>query len=275
MAELADGDFGDESIFAHLETVRELGQGAFGRATLEKSTVDGTLFVKKHVDLGQLRDDSERLLCFQEVFNLKKLDHPNIVRYVDSVMDDKQLVTVMEFAENGDLDAFIKAQKEPIPEPQVLLIVQQIASGLAYLHDEQKMIHRDLKPANIFLGKDLQVKIGDFGMARAFAGSQQQTATQCGTVLYHAPEVFKGNTSFPSDVWALGCILVELCTGKSAFDGESIGQVYQQVMAGFDCSRIGAGYSEQLRNLAQSMFNPDPATRATAQQILENLKANF
>ena len=128
----------------------------------------------------------------------------------------------MEYCEGGDLYQKIKNNKgKTFAETQIMEWFVQMCLALYYLHDK-KILHRDLKTQNIFL-RNTRVKLGDFGIAKVLDSTQQFTNTCIGTPYYMSPELFKYKPySYKSDIWALGCVLYEMCNLKHAFDAQSL-----------------------------------------------------
>eukprot|EP00966_Prymnesium_polylepis_P312489 7221069-Prymnesium_polylepis.1 len=119
-----------------------------------------------------------------EVKVLQKLQHPSIVAYKDSFVDSEKLCIVMEWASGGDLASEVAKRKRTsrrFTEREVVSLMHQMVSALAYCHHDLKLLHRDLKPANVFLGASGEVKIGDFGISKIMQASCQLAQTQCGT----------------------------------------------------------------------------------------------
>lgn len=150
---------------------------------------------------------------------LRELRHTNIVAYKDSYLDREQYLNiVMIYCEGGDMYNKIKAaQGKHFSETQVLDWFAQMALALYYLH-EKKILHRDLKTQNIFL-KHGRVRLGDFGIAKILDSTRELANTCIGTPYYMSPELFKYKPySYKSDIWALGCIMYEICNLRHAFD---------------------------------------------------------
>mgnify|MGYP001012605400 CR=1 FL=1 len=130
--------------------------------------------------------------------------------------------------------------------------------GLVALH-EQKIVHRDIKCANVFLSKDGGVKLGDMNVSKRL--QRGQLKTQIGTPYYMSPEVCQSKPyNYTSDVWALGCILYELCTLKHAFSGENLlGLVFKIVQEKHE--PIPTHYSKEMQSLITQMLNKDEKKR--------------
>lgn len=120
----------------------------------------------------------------QEATLLARLNHPNIVSFWESFNSPGSLYIVMEYADGGDLDKFIKKRNGRLmSESEVLQLFVQISLGLKHVHD-RKILHRDLKPQNVFLTSGGLVKLGDFGVSRVLKHTMELASTQIGTPYY-------------------------------------------------------------------------------------------
>ena len=122
---------------------------------------------------------------------MQPLDHPNIIKYLDSFIHNNELIIATEWAEKGDLKKLIKnAQSDdnPFEEISIWGYMYQIASALNHMH-EKRIMHRDLKPANIFISTDGTLKVGDLGLGRVFSSETIEAYSKVGTPLYMSPEV--------------------------------------------------------------------------------------
>ena len=203
---------------ARYKKTRSVGKGSFGQVWLVEDVQNGEKLVMKEVMLKGL-PPAERASTMHEVAVLQRLCHPCIVRYRDSFVDDgDKLCICMEYASGGDLSSKIcalKKQRGRFSEGEVLRILGELVSALAYLHHEAKLLHRDLKPANIFLTADGSCLLGDFGISKQLQVSCQLARTQCGTPIYMSPEMCAGKDYDRSaDVWAYGCCLFECLSLK-------------------------------------------------------------
>ena len=190
--------------------------------------------------------DAERLVRFQrEAEVLASLNHPNIAIIHGLEKSDGVTGLVMELVEGPTLADRIA--QGPVPIDEALPIAKQIAEALEAAHD-QGIIHRDLKPANVKVRPNGVVKVLDFGLAKAMEpmtttspnSSQSPTITTpamtqagviLGTAAYMAPEQARGNTlDRRADIWAFGCVLYEMLTGRRAFDGASAVEVISNVL---------------------------------------------
>ena len=202
-----------------------IGKGGFGEAWKVTSKVKTGVFIMKEVSgLGKREIEMGK----NEIRILKECHHENVVKYVDDFSENGKFLIVMEFCEGGDLETYIKQQRQLLPEDQIMNWFKQMISGIDYVH-RKKILHRDLKPANIFLTSKFQAKIGDFGISKSLGQTLDMANTVCGTFSYMAPEVIKGvitasNYDNKADIWSLGCIVYELATLKLAFGGSYLFQ---------------------------------------------------
>jgi NIMA (never in mitosis gene a)-related kinase len=205
----------------------------------------------------------------QESQLLSRLDHPNIIRHVESCELSGFLYIAMEYADGGDLDSLInrhRAHNTRLDERGLMGIFAQVSAGLSYLHS-QRILHRDVKPRNVFLMKDGSAKLGDFGIARVLAaGSMAHTWT--GTPTYLAPEVWNGETyGSKADIWSLGCLLYEMCMKRTPFEARSVAAICAKVMRG-RYTPISGPYSADIGRLIARMLLRAPADRPSAAQLL-------
>mmetsp|Transcript_107227 Transcript_107227/g.260330 ORF Transcript_107227/g.260330 Transcript_107227/m.260330 type:complete len:531 (-) Transcript_107227:133-1725(-) len=248
--------------------IRKIGEGSFGKALLVQSE-DGTKLVCKMVDVSQA-SAKETQDAVKEGRLLAQFRHPYVVRYRDNFIDSGWLSILMDYCEGGDLSKQIenaRKRRQPIPEEQILMWITQALLALKYIHDKH-VLHRDLKSSNFFLSKSGNLKMGDFGIAKVLACTAACAKTQIGTPYYLSPEVCQEKPyTWPSDMWAMGCILYELCALRVPFDANSISDLVKKICRGPTPS-IPSGYSDFLRQLCTEMLNRNPTSRPSAESIL-------
>jgi predicted ATPase/tRNA A-37 threonylcarbamoyl transferase component Bud32 len=203
--------------------LEKLGQGGFAVVYRAHDTE-----LDRHVALKELRQsllgDSEGVRRFKrEARTIARLNHPRIVTIYDVLEVAQRLFIVMHLVDGLNLDNLITGQGG-LPWPQALEILTAVAEALDYAHS-QDVLHRDLKPANILLDSQRGALLSDFGLAKLVseAGSSLTAAGGIvGTPHYIAPEVWEGQgTTSQSDIYALGCVLYQMLTGKKLFPGKS------------------------------------------------------
>jgi serine/threonine-protein kinase len=222
-------------MISHLgryEVVGELGQGAMGVVYKATDPLIDRIVAIKTITLSLAQEEREEYEArfYQEAKAAGRLSHPNIVTIYDVGRSGDIAYIAMEFLQGRELRDILNDDKL-LPVDQVLDIVAQVALGLAYAH-EHGIIHRDIKPSNIMVGRDCQVKITDFGIARmASSAVRTQTGMVLGSPKYMSPEQVMGKlTDQRSDIFSLGVMLYEMLTGKPAFTGENINAIMYQTL---------------------------------------------
>ncbi|TNJ29556.1 Kinase, NEK [Giardia muris] len=244
-----------------------IGQGAYGSVYAAENAMGWSCAIKV-VDYRWQQDGTRRSLA-TELTVLPKLRHEGILAYQE-VFDDKasgSAYIVTELCAKSLADELQHRQElgANFSDGNVWICLRQMADGLAYLHGK-KLLHRDLKPANVLLTEGRCV-LADFGLIR----SVDQTlalSSVVGTPFYMAPEIFASKPCYsnPADVWSLGVIAYELCTGRRPFD--SVVDIIQTHPAPIE-NRPPA-----LVNLITRMMDRNPATRPSAKEVLRIAEAN-
>ncbi|XP_061593926.1 serine/threonine-protein kinase Nek1 isoform X2 [Cololabis saira] len=250
------------------EKVKKIGEGSFGKAILVKSKEDGHQYVIKEIGISGM-SNKERQESRREVAVLANMSHPNIVQYKESFEEGGALYIVMDYCEGGDLFKKINSQKGVLfPEEQILDWFAQICLALKHVHD-QKILHRDIKSQNIFLTKDGTVQLGDFGIARVLNSTVELARTCIGTPYYLSPEICENKPyNNKSDIWALGCVLYEMCTLKHAFEAGNMKNLVLKIIRG-SYPPVSVHYSQELRSLLAQLFKRNPRERPSVSSILD------
>ncbi len=266
------------------EVLSSLGAGGMGEVYRARDTrLNRDVAIKILPDL--FAADSERIARFQrEAHVLASLNHPHIAQIYgveEGPAEAGRYVLILELVDGPTLAERIEQGAIPIPE--ALAIARQIAVALEAAHDSG-IVHRDLKPANIKLTGDGTVKVLDFGLAKAGqasgsglqasgAMSASPTITSpamhthagiiLGTAVYMSPEQAKGRPADKrSDVWAFGCVLFEMLTGRRAFDGEDLTDVVAAVVRGEpDWKSLPADLPAHVRTLVKGCLEKDRKAR--------------
>uniref|UniRef100_A0A5F8GAC0 non-specific serine/threonine protein kinase n=1 Tax=Monodelphis domestica TaxID=13616 RepID=A0A5F8GAC0_MONDO len=248
--------------------LQKIGEGSFGKAILVKSREDCKQYVIKEINISKM-SSKEREESRREVEVLANMKHPNIVLYRESFEESGSLYIVMDYCEGGDLYKRINAQKGVLfPEDQIMDWFVQICLALKHVHD-RKILHRDIKSQNIFLTKDGTIQLGDFGIARVLNSTVELARTCIGTPYYLSPEICENKPyNNKSDIWALGCVLYEMCTLKHAFEAGNMKNLVLKIISG-SFPPVSLHYSFDLRSLLSQLFKRNPRDRPSVNSILE------
>jgi serine/threonine protein kinase len=206
-----------------------LGVGTVGTIYIatDRKTKEWVAVKKLHPGVSQ--DPLIRSRFEREMTILERLRHPNIIAYYCGGVDNGQLYYVMELVRGGTVKELL-AGGRALPWTVVVEVSRQICSALQFAHNHG-VIHRDLKPGNLFLKRTGEVKLGDFGIARdVTAADLTDTGLTVGTHAYMAPEQITGDNTISgkADLYALGCCMFEMLTGRKVFDGENFAQLFEQ-----------------------------------------------
>lgn len=280
------------------EEIEEIGRGCFGTVHKIRRKSDGRVFVWKKICYENM-SQQEKIQIVNEVNVLRKLNHRNIIKYIDRIIDkqNQQIYIVMEYCDEGDLGNILKKKKKlglSIDEEDVISIFIQLLDALNYCHTRNnRVLHRDIKPQNIFMmapssselkskiyegssisfdiekpdRKTTIVKLGDFGLARYLSGRNQLATTHVGTPYYMSPEVLgKGQYDEKSDIWSLGCCIYEILAGRPPFYARSYDELRKYVKDGV-VPDLPKCYSNELNSVLKLMFERDPNKRPSAEEI--------
>lgn len=256
-------------LYKEYKLLEEIGSGGFGRVVKARRLADGHMVVVKEVKTTPL-DAKQKAATMAEVEVLAKLDHPNIVHYHDCFMDEVYINIVMEYCDSGDLTGVIKGRKGALmSEDQIMDYFVQVCVALHHVHS-RGILHRDLKPSNVLVTSAGLLKMGDFGVSKINSTDGSSMAcTVVGTPHYLSPEMCDNKPyGRKSDVWALGCLLVELCTLSKAFEGSSISKIVLSIMRGA-YKQLPDSYSQGLRDLVASLMHVSPADRPSVHELLQ------
>ena len=252
------------------QILEKIGKGTFGTVYKVKKYNESFLYVIKQIPLNELTEEQIKQVN-TEAKLLSLINSNFVVKYFESFIDNYELFIVMEYCDNGDLYHFLQEQQiksTPLKEDLVWQIFIKITLGLSTIH-KMKILHRDLKTLNIFLNKDMGVKIGDLGIAKQLnQGSFANTLI--GTPYYISPEMCEDKPyNQKSDVWALGCILYELCTFRHPFDATNQGALFLKIMKE-NPEPIFACYSSNLQKLVNQILEKNYEKRPSCLDILNN-----
>ncbi len=276
---------GAEVIAARFAIIRPLARGNMGQVcealdelTGEKVAVK-TMLRRRNGALVSLREADKNALRFQrEVRIMSRLHSDNLPRIIDGGLDGDQPYLAMEYVPGMTLADLI-AREDRLRVAWAAAIGAQIAAGLAVAH-RASVVHRDLKPSNVMITPDGVVKVLDFGVGLILDDVDGEPLTSygvtIGTARYMAPEQAKAGAVTPAtDLYALGCVLYEMLTGASPFDGETAYELMSQQVeqAPLPVSSLRSEVPEALGQLVSRLLEKDPANRpADADEVAAALR---
>jgi len=199
--------------------LEKLGEGTY--ATVYKGKARGS---EKWVALKEISLDSEEgapSTAIREISLMKELRHDNIVKLNDVIHTDNKLMLVFEYMDQ-DLKKYMDSCGGALPHYQVQSFLFQLLRGIEFCHS-QRVLHRDLKPQNLLINSRGELKLADFGLARAFGIPVYTFSNEVVTLWYRGPDVLLGSRNYSTsiDMWSVGCIFAEMVTGRPLFPGKN------------------------------------------------------
>ena len=252
------------------EVLGQLGRGGMGEVYRARDTrLERDVAIKQISD--SLAADPGYLARFErEARMLAALSHPGIGAIYGLEQQEGVRFLVLELVEGESLDSILDAG--PLDPPRALAIAAQVAEALSAAH-AKGVVHRDLKPGNVRITPDGRAKVLDFGLAKAVAGSptgspkpaDSMTATGMivGTPAYMSPEQARGQAvDARTDLWAFGCLLYEMLTGRKAFNGTTVPDIFAAVLHDEpDWKPLPRGTSASVKRLLQRCLEKDADRR--------------
>lgn len=245
--------------------LERIGEGSFGKVYRGRRKYSGHIVALKFVTKqGKSARDLENLR--QEINILRRLNHCNIIAMMDSFETEGEFCMVTEYAQ-GELFQVLE-DEHSLPEEEIRKIAIQLIQALHVLHSN-RIIHRDMKPQNILIGSRQQIKLCDFGFARAIAHDTSLLRSIKGTPLYMAPELVQEKPyNYTVDLWSLGVILYELAVGRPPFYTDRIVSLIQMIVR--DEVEYPSTMSADFQSFLKGLLNKDPALRLKWPEILQH-----
>ncbi|XP_030371759.1 cyclin-dependent kinase 2 [Scaptodrosophila lebanonensis] len=211
----------------NFQRAEKIGEGTYGIVYKARSNQTG-----KDVALKKIRLEGETegvpSTAIREISLLKQLKHKNVVQLYDVVISKNNLFMIFEYL-NMDLKKLMDKKKEVFTPQLIKSYMYQIFDALGFCHTN-RILHRDLKPQNLLVDTSGNIKLADFGLARAFNVPMRAYTHEVVTLWYRAPEILLGTKFYSTgvDIWSLGCIFSEMIMHRSLFPGDSeIDQLYR------------------------------------------------
>ena len=261
----------------------ELGKGAYGKCFLLECLEDNKEYAGKIINKEKLikneskkinKEDDQIIIkykedIYSEIRIHQKLNHPNIVKFHKRFEDNENVYILLEYCKNSDLQKLLNKRKH-LKEIEVQYYINELIKALKYLHLNEKLIHRDLKPTNIFITENMEVKLGDFGLALEINEKEEEKLKSiCGTPNYMAPEIYTKKYSFEVDIWSLGIIMYQLIFGQSPFNMRKGNKehINKLINKNYDFPE-DIKISPCAKDLIKQILEPDPKRRPSLDQIL-------
>ncbi|RPA73022.1 Pkinase-domain-containing protein [Ascobolus immersus RN42] len=234
---------GAPSTFQQME---KLGEGTYATVFRGKNRTTG-----EHVALKEIHLDSEEgtpSTAIREISLMKELKHKNIVSLHDVIHTENKLMLVFEYMDK-DLKKYMDSRGDhgALDPVTIKSFMHQLLEGIAFCHDN-RVLHRDLKPQNLLINTQGELKLADFGLARAFGIPVNTFSNEVVTLWYRAPDVLLGSRTYTTsiDIWSAGCIMAEMYTGRPLFPGTTNEDQLQKIfrLMGTPSERSWPGISQ-------------------------------
>ena len=246
---------------------RMIGRGAFGKVNIGLNILTGRIVAIKSFNKQNLSNEKAKRKILYETNLMRGLYHPSVTKILETFETDKYMLIIMEYISGGNLQNFVKKRRK-LCEKTARILYRQLIQGIKYIHSKG-IVHRDIKLENILLDLNNIVKICDFGVGK-LTQKGQKLLDQCGTPVYMAPEIIKGDgyEGFPVDVWSSGVALYIMLSGNIPFNRDKTHDLQSAIM-NLPYKKID-DVSESANDLLQNILEKDPNKRFTPDQILEH-----
>ncbi|MCJ1292389.1 negative regulator of the PHO system [Xylographa carneopallida] len=231
------------SSFQQLE---KLGEGTYATVFKGRNRQTGELVALKEIHLDS--EEGTPSTAIREISLMKELKHENIVSLHDVIHTENKLMLVFEYMDK-DLKKYMdsRGDRGQLDYITIKSFMYQLLQGIAFCHDN-RVLHRDLKPQNLLINNKGQLKLADFGLARAFGIPVNTFSNEVVTLWYRAPDVLLGSRTYNTsiDIWSAGCIMAEMYTGRPLFPGTTNEDELQKIfrLMGTPSERSWPGISQ-------------------------------
>lgn len=262
---------GTITVLKRYQKGRFLGKGGFAKCYEVRDCDTGKILAAKIIEKASLSKIRAKQKLMSEIKIHKAMNHPSVVRFEGYFEDQQRAYILLELCQNQTLKELLKKRKR-LHELEVQYYIHHLVVGTKYIHS-QKVIHRDLKLGNLFLTKNLEIKIGDFGLAAKLDFIGEKRGTICGTPNYIAPEVLNSKLcghSFEADIWSIGVILYALLVGRPPFETKDVKNTYRRIRAVDYSIPEDADLSSEARSLIKDILVIHPFSRPSLDDILKH-----
>ena len=246
---------------------RVIGRGAFGKVNIGLNILTGRIVAIKSFNKKNLMNESAKNKILYETNLMRGLCHPSVTKILETFECENYMLIIMEYISGGNLQNFVKKRRK-LCEKTAKILFRQIIQGIRYIHS-RGIVHRDIKLENILLDLNNIIKICDFGVGKLIKPNTI-LKDQCGTPVYMAPEILKGNgyKGFPVDVWSAGVALYIMLSGTLPFNKDKDHDLEYSILNNH--LKEIKDISEEGNNLLKNILEKDPNKRFTCNQILEH-----
>uniref|UniRef100_A0A8C7MMZ9 Serine/threonine-protein kinase PLK n=1 Tax=Oncorhynchus kisutch TaxID=8019 RepID=A0A8C7MMZ9_ONCKI len=244
-----------------------LGKGGFARCYEMTDLSSNKMYAVKVIPQSRVSKPHQRDKITNEIELHKTLHHKHVVKFSHHFEDQDNIYIFLELCSRKSLAHIWKA-RHTLTDPEVRYYLRQIISGLKYLHN-RGILHRDLKLGNFFVNENMELRLGDFGLAAKLETVEQRKKTICGTPNYLAPEVLnRQGHGTESDVWSLGCVMYTLMCGNPPFETLDLKETYKCIKE--VKYNLPSTLSPAAQKLISGILQKDPSDRLTLDQILNH-----
>uniref|UniRef100_A0A3Q1IBV4 polo kinase n=1 Tax=Anabas testudineus TaxID=64144 RepID=A0A3Q1IBV4_ANATE len=237
------------------------------RPTSDDHLSSNKTYAVKVIPQSRVSKPHQRDKITNEIELHKTLSHKHVVKFSHHFEDHENIYIFLELCSRKSLAHIWKA-RHTLTEPEVRYYLRQIISGLKYLHS-RGILHRDLKLGNFFVNENMELRLGDFGLAAKLETFEQRKKTICGTPNYLAPEVLnRQGHGTESDVWSLGCVMYTLLCGNPPFETLDLKETYKCIKE--VRYNLPSTLSPAAQKLISGILQKNPSDRLTLDQILNH-----
>ena len=246
---------------------RIIGRGAFGKVNIGLNVLTGRIVAIKSFNKNNILSENAKKKILYETNLMRSLFHPSVTKILETFESEKYMLIIMEYISGGNLQNFVKKRRK-LCEKTSKILFRQIIQGIKYIHSKG-IVHRDIKLENILLDLNNIIKICDFGVGKLIKPNTI-LKDQCGTPVYMAPEILKGEGyhGFPVDIWSAGVALYIMLSGALPFN-KSKDHDLEYAILNTNPKEI-PDISQEAKNLLKNILEKDPKKRYTEDQILEH-----